>query len=253
METTPTEASTQRSARGSRGARISNSRGNQTERPKSPRNKSPASKSSKEESRPIRGRTARPRGRGRIMRRDNRLRPRQQNFRRRLDRVQNAVRYRRGMRGRFRPRRGFFGMRRRFFGRRSIFIKGFPTTIKENTLFGMLQKEGRVLRVTLLKDIRGESRGIAFAEFQNPRDALRVVQNYRGKEIGGNNIFVAFKRDNNRFRNNNYPRYFNRNRNVRQFNNFRPGFNSNRFQGSMRPLRNVVRGRVRGSGRGRGF
>lgn len=185
------------------------------------------------------------------MRRDNR--PRQQNFRRRLDRVRNAVRYRRGIRGRFRPRRGFFGMRRRFFGRRSIFIKGFPSTIKENTLLGMLQKEGRVIRVTLLKDIRGESRGMAFAEFQNPRDALKVVQNYRGKEIGGNNIFVAFKRDNNRFRINNYPRYFNRNRNVRQFNNFRPGFNSNRFQRPMRPLRNVIRGRARGRGRGRGF
>ena len=192
------------------------------------------------------------------MRRDNRLRPRQQNFRRRLDRVQNAVRYRRGMRGRFRPRRGFFGMRRRFFGRRSIFIKGFPTTIKENTLFGMLQKEGRILRVTLLKDSQGESRGMAFAEFQNPRDALKVVREYKTKEIEGHNIFVAFKRDNNRFRNNNYQRFFNRNRNNRQFNGFRPGFNPNRFQKQMRPLRNIIRGgrgrgRGRSRGRGRGF
>ena len=56
METKTTESSTQRVVRGSRGARVSASRGNQSQRPSSPRNKSPASKSSKEEnSRPIRG------------------------------------------------------------------------------------------------------------------------------------------------------------------------------------------------------
>ena len=138
--------------------------------------------------------------------------------------------------------------------RRSIFIKGFPKNITEKTITTMLQKEGRILRVTLLKDNKGESRGMAFAEFQNPRDALKVVQNYKGKKFEGYNIFVAFKRDNNRFRNNYYPRFFNRNRNNRQFNGFRPGFNSNRFQRQMRPMRNIIRGgRGRGRGRGRGF
>ena len=264
---TSTEVLIQRPGRGTRGARIAAIRGNQSERPKSPRNKSPASKPPKEEqSRPIRGtqsgsrgsRIVRPRGRGRIMRRGNRPRPRQPNFRRRLERAQFAMRNPRGNRGRFRGRRGYFGMFRRFFRRRSIFIKGFPKNITEKTITTMLQKEGRILRVTLLKDSQGESRGMAFAEFQNPRDALKVVREYKTKEIEGHNIFVAFKRDNNRFRNNNYQRFFNRNRNNRQFNGFRPGFNPNRFQKQMRPLRNIIRGgrgrgRGRSRGRGRGF
>ena len=262
MDSSTTEASTSRTIRGSRRARISAARDNQRERPSSPENpenKSPSSKSSKEEqSRPTRGaqnssrgsRIARPRGRGRgrIMRRDNR--PGQQNFRRRLGRP----RFMTNRRG----RRGYFGMFRRFFRRRSIFIKGFPKNITEKTITKMLQKEGRILRVTLLKDSQGESRGMAFAEFQNPRDALKVVREYKTKEIEGHNIFVAFKRDNNRFRNNNYQRFFNRIRNNRQFNGFRPGFNPNRFQKQMRPLRNIIRGgrgrgRGRSRGRGRGF
>lgn len=262
MDSRTTEASTSRTIRGSRRARISAARDNQPERPSShenPENKSPSSKSSKEEqSRPTRGaqnssrgsRIARPRGRGRgrIMRRDNR--PGQQNFRRRLGRPRFMTN-RRGRRGGFRPRmrNGYWGRSRRIFGRRSIFIKGFPQRITENYINEMLRKEGKVLRVTLLKDSRGESRGMAFAEFQNPRDALKVVQHYRGMKFEGNDIFVAFKRNNNRFRNNNYPRYFNRNRNNRQFNNYRQGFNPNRFQRPMRQLRGAMRGR----GRGRGY
>ena len=258
-----TEASVQRSTgRGTRAVRISQARGTQSERQSSPREKSPTSKSpDKEQSRPIRGsqnnsrgtRTTRPRprGRGRVMRRINR--PRQQNFRRRLERAQNAARNPRGMRRGFRQRFGFRRPMRRVFGRRSVFIKGFPKNMTENVIRDMLRKEGRLLRVTLLKDSRGESRGIAFAEFQYPRDALKVVQNYRGRRFNGNIIFVAFKREINRFRNNNYPRFFDRNRNNRPFNNYRPGFNPNRFQGPMRPIRNVIRGRRAGRGRGRGF
>lgn len=263
-----TDTSNLRTARGSRGARIASSRGNPSGRqlsprkksPSSPRNKSPsANHSDKEQSRPIRGgqnasrgsRVLRPRGRGRIMRRN--FRPRQPNFRRRLERAQFAMRNPRGMRRGFRPRMGFRRPFRRFFGRRSIFIKGLPIRMNGRAVFGMMRKEGRIVRTTLLKDNMGQSRGIAFVEFMYPRDALKVVQNYRGRRIDGNNIFVAFKRENNRFRNNN-PRFFGRNRINRPFNNFRPGFNSNRFPRQIMPLRNVVGGRGgRGRGRGRGF
>ena len=263
MEKSTPESTTQRPGRGTRGARILALRGTQSGRSTSPRNKSPASKPPTEEkTRPIRGaqsgsrgsRILRPRGRGRVMRRENRPRPRQPNFRRRLERAQFAVRNPRGNRGRFRGRRGYFGMFRRFFRRRSIFIKGFPKDITEKTITNMLEKEGRVLRVTLLKDSRGESRGMAFAEFQNPRDASKAVQKSKLKQFEGFDIFVTFKRDNNRFRNN-YSRFFGRNRNNRPLNGFRPGFNQNRFQRQMRPLRNIIRGgrgRGRGSGRGRG-
>ena len=72
------------------------------------------------------------------MRSGNRPRPRQPNFRRRLERAQFAVRNPRGNRGRFRGRRGYFGMFRRFFRRRSIFIKGFPKDIIEKTITNML-------------------------------------------------------------------------------------------------------------------
>lgn len=239
------------SLRGSRARK----RGNPSDRPASPRKKSPPPTSSKEEERPrpIRGatnasrgaRTSRPRGGLRVMRRGNR--PRRANFRgRRLERAQYAARYPRGMRRRFRPRFGYRRPFRRFFGSRSIFIKNLPQRMNEGQLMGMMRREGRVLRLTLLKDNKGESRGMAFAEFQFPRDALKVVQNYRGRIIDGNNIFVAFKRNINRFRYNN-PRFGN----YRQFGNFRPRFNPNRFQRPMGPMRNG-RGRFRGRGRGRG-
>ena len=253
MSTNPQAETAQRSLRGSRGRQAA-TRGNPSERPKSPRNNSPSPKSPKEEesSRPIRGsrgsRAIRPRGRGRVIRRDNpRSRPYfQRRFRRPLNFIRNR---RRGRRGGFRPRTRNFRNYNRLPGNRSIFIKGFPLRMSESTITEMLRKEGRVLRVTLLKDNRGESRGMAFAEFQYPREAYNVVQKYKGKKYEGNDIFVAFKR-NNRFRNNN-PRFFNRNRNIRQFNNFRPGFNPNRYQMPMRSFRGGVRGR--GRGRGRGF
>ena len=241
-----------RGVRGSRGTRISSIRSKPSERPSSPPNKNPPS--NPEQSHPIRdnqangSRIVRPRGRvrGRVMRRFNRPRPRIIN--RRFRRVPNMMRGRRGMRRRFRPGFGFF--RRRFnFARRSIFIKGLPKKITEDNLMGMLKKEGRVLRLTLLKDDSGESRGMAFAEFQNPRSAWSTIKKYRGYKLNDNTIFVAFKRDNNRYMSN-YSRFFNRNRNIRRFNNYRRGFGPNSFQRQTRPMRNNVRGRGRGRGRG---
>ena len=51
------------------------------------------------------------------------------------------------------------------------------------------------MRVTLLKDSRGESRGMAFAEFQNPRDASKAVQKSKLKQFEGFDIFVTFKKE----------------------------------------------------------
>ena len=64
----------------------------------------------------------------------------------------------------------------------------------------------------------------------------------RGYKLNDNTIFVAFKRDNNRYMSN-YSRFFNRNRNIRRFNNYRRGFGPNSFQRQTRPMRNNVRGR----------
>lgn len=255
METESTESSSLRGIRGSRGSRISSIRAKPPERQASPPNKNPPQKSSNpEQSHPVResqprgSRNIRSRGRvrGRAMRRFNRPRP--QNTNRRFGRIRNPMRNPRGMRQRFRARNRFF--RRRFnFPRRSIFIKGLPKNITENNLMTMLRKEGRVIRLTFLKDNLGEFRGMAFAEFQNPRSAWNTIKKYRDYQLGENKIFVAFKRDNNRYRNN-YQRFFNRNRNIGRFNNYRRGFGSNRFQRQIRPVRMNVRGRGRGRGRG---
>ena len=135
--------------------------------------------------------------------------------------------------------------RRRFFVRRSIFIAGLPRNVNRFRLSGLLRREGRLLRCTILRDRFGRSRGIAFAEMQYPRDAGKVIQKWRGRNVGGNTIFVAFKRNPNRWNN------YSRNR-FRQFNNFRR-FNS-RYQRPFRPRGNGGRGRGgRGRGRGRGF
>jgi RNA recognition motif-containing protein len=131
-------------------------------------------------------------------------------------------------------------MRRRRFGRRSIFISGLPKNVTRYRLVGLLRKEGRLLRCTLLKDRFGNSRGIAFAEMQNPRDAGKVIQKWRGRNVNGNTIFVAFKRNPRR----NYYSRYNRYGNYRQFNNY-GGYNS-RFQRPYRPRGTRGRG-----GRGR--
>ena len=118
----------------------------------------------------------------------------------RLERAQNAVRnQRRGQRGRFRARRGYFGMRRRPFGRRSIFIAGLPKNVNRYRLSGLLRQEGRLIRCTLLRDRFGRSRGIAFAEMQNPRDAGKIIQKWKGRNVDSNTIFVTFKRNVNKW------------------------------------------------------
>jgi hypothetical protein len=169
----------------------------------------------------------------------------------RLKRVQNALRNnQRGQRGRFRARRGFFVMRRRPYSRRSIFIAGLPRNVTAYRLNGLLRKEGRVLRCTLLKDRFGNSRGIAFAEFQSPREAWNTIKKWRGRNVEGNTIFVTFKRNPNR--NSNYNSRFNNRFGFRRFNNY-GGYNS-RYQKQNRTRGNGVRGRGRGERRiaGRG-
>ena len=133
-----TEISNIRGTRGSRG-RVQANRGNSSERPQSPREKNPSPQPEKEESsRPIRGsrgsRISRPRGRGRVVRRENN-RPRQPFFRRRFRRPLNFMRNRRpGRRGGFRRGTRNFRFNRRLPGNRSIFIKGFPLRMSESTM-----------------------------------------------------------------------------------------------------------------------
>ena len=247
-----------RGTRGSRGARISTlaSRGRAEEKSPSPKSSQPTKELPKTESseqnrggkNPERGSRIPPRGRNRQNRQNQRKNRRfgQTNRNtRRLERAQNAARnQQRGQRGRFRARRRFFVMRRRPFGRRSLFIAGLPKDVNRFRLSGLLRKEGRLLRCTLLRDRFGNSRGIAFAEMQNPRDAGKVIQKWRGRNVNGNTIFVTFKRNPNRF---NYFSRYNRYGNYRQFNNY--GRYNSRFQRPYRPRGNRGRG---GRGRGRG-
>lgn len=246
MESEKKETATLRGSRGARGRALPNIRGRVAEKSPSPKPSQGKLESSKPEQVEIikgnrntnqssrttrRGQTRQNPRRNRRMRQPNRNN-------RRLERAQNAFRNQsRNQRGRFRARRGYFSMRRRPFGRRSIFIAGLPKTVNRFTLFGLLRKEGRCLRCSLLRDRFGRSRGIAFAEMQNPRDAWKVIQKYRGREVFGNTIFVTFKRNPNR-RNYNWNNRF---RNNRQFNNYNP-----RIQRPFRPRGNYGRGRGRG-------
>ena len=226
---TKKEPRTLRGTRGSRGTQAPvATRGRPTEKSSSPKPSPPPRELSKPESSKPSNDSNNVTRESRIVRRGGQNRQSQRRNRRmrqpprtmkRLERAQLAARNQpRGQRGRFRPRRRFrfFRMRRRPFGRRSIFISGLPRNVTRYRLTGLLRKEGRVLRCTLLKDRFGNSRGIAFAEMQNPRDAGKIIQKWRGRNVGGNTIFVAFKR-NPRYRYN-YSRYNNRYRNYRPFN-----------------------------------
>ena len=246
------EPTSLRGTRGSRGIRASApARGRPSEQPAPSKSSEPPKESSKPEqaeknmgeiSQASGSRISR-RGLNRqAQRRNRRMRQPNRNTKR-LERAQNAVNQSRGQRGRFRARRAFFGMRRRPFGRRSIFIAGLPRNVNRFRLSGLLRQEGRLLRCTLLKDSFGRSRGIAFAEMQNPRDAGKIIQKWKGRNVDGNIIFVAFKRNPNW---NYYSRFNNRFGYNRPFNSY-GGYNS-RFQ---RPYRSRgIRGRGRGRGRG---
>ena len=253
MEKENKESTSLRGTRGSRANRVSTiSRGGrQIEKSPSPKSNQPKKESPKPEpAEPSRGgrnptRASRNNRRGnRPQRRNRRMRQPNRNTSR-LERAQNAASYQnRGQRGRFRARTVYFRMRRRPFGRRSIYIAGLPKNVNRYRLSGLLRQEGRLIRCTLLRDRFGNSRGIAFAEMQNPRDAAKIIQKWRGRNVDGNTIFVTFKRNLNRW--NNYSRYNNRYGNNRQFNNY-GGYNP-RYQRSYRPRGN--RGRPRGRGRG---
>ena len=254
MESEKKDTPSLRGSRGARGRGMANVRERAAEKSPSPKPSQEKRESSKPEqvesnqgnkNTNQNSRTGR-RGQNRqIHRRNRRMRQPNRNNRR-LERAQNALRNQsRNQRGNYRPRRGFYSMRRRTpFGRRSIFIAGLPRFVTRFRLFGMLRKEGRCLRCSLLRDRFGRSRGIAFAEMQNPRDAWKIIQNYRGREVFGNTIFVTFKRNPNRW---NYNRNNNRFWNNRQFNNYNP-----RYQRPFRPNRGNY-GRGRGRGRGRNF
>ena len=257
MEKDNKESTSLRGTRGSRGVRAgATGRGG---RPieKSPEENKPSRESPKpEQSEPVRRGQNQSRGGPRISRRgqnrkipriNRRMRQPNRNNRR-LERAQNVMRYQpRGQRGRFRIRRGFFNMRRRPLPRRSVFISGLPKNVDTELLKKELIKEGRVIRCTLLRDINGNSRGIAFAEMQNPREAWNVIQRWKGKKVGENIVFVTFKRE--PIRRNNYSRPNYRYGNNRQFNSF--GRFNPRFQGTFKPR--GIRGRARGRGRIRGF
>ena len=247
--------------RGSRGARLASiaTRGRPIEKPTNETNNQQSRKSSNSESnepkkvptttrgtRGTQGSRVAKRGINRPSQRRN-LRMRQPLRLDRLKRAQNALRNNQiGQRGRFRARRGFFGMRKRPYSRRSIFIAGLPSNVDGYRLNGLLRNEGRVLRCTLLKDRFGNSRGIAFAELKSPREAWNIIKKWRGRNVGGNTIFVTFKRNPNR--NRNFNSRFNNRFGFRRFNNY-GGYNP-RYQRQNRNRGNGVRVRGRGSGRG---
>ena len=247
------EVSSLRGTRGSRGNRVSTTatRGRPEEKSSSPHPNQPQRESSKPKKSSEPSKEGRSQIRGTRSRRGQNYQVRNRRMRqpnrntKRLERAQNAIRNQsRGQRRGFRTRRGYFIRRRRNFGRRSIFIGGLPKNVNRYRLSQLLREEGRLIRCTLLKDIFGRSRGIAFAEMQNPRDAVKIIQKWRGRIVDGNTIFVTFKRNPNRF--NYYPRNYNRYGNNRQFNNY--GYKS-RYQKSYRPRGN----RGFGRGKGRGF
>jgi RNA recognition motif-containing protein len=243
-----------RNMRGTRGARggiqgasVTRERQEEKESPPKPSQqprgmpKQDSSESNNDTKKVTRGsRVSRRGGQSRLTQRRNRRMRQPPRSTKRLERAQFAARDQpRGQRGAFRGRRTFSGMRRRPFGRRSIFISGLPKNVNRYRLTGLLRNEGRVLRCTLLRDRFGNSRGIAFAEMLNPRDAGKIIQKWRGRNVGGNTIYVAFKR-NPRYRFN-YPRSNNRFRNNRQFNNY--GGYHPRYQRQIRPRGNRGRGR----------
>lgn len=67
---------------------------------------------------------------------------------------------------------------------KSLYLANLDPQISEEMLIHMFSGFGKIIRLVLAKDFKGESRGFAFIEFENTESAEQAVKHMNGTLIG---------------------------------------------------------------------
>ncbi|KAF2882822.1 hypothetical protein ILUMI_23334 [Ignelater luminosus] len=92
----------------------------------------------------------------------------------------------------------------------TVYISNLPYELKNNDLYKIFEKYGRIVKVTVVKDRHTRrSKGIAFVLFLNRDDAKKCAEEVNLKEMFGRTLKASIAKDNGRsaefIRRKNYP------------------------------------------------
>ncbi|XP_054713557.1 zinc finger CCHC-type and RNA-binding motif-containing protein 1-like [Uloborus diversus] len=81
----------------------------------------------------------------------------------------------------------------------TVYISNLPFSLTNNDLHKILQKYGRVVKVTIVKDKEThQSRGVAFVLFLERESAFKCVRALNRKELFGRTLKCSIAKDNGR-------------------------------------------------------
>ena len=76
----------------------------------------------------------------------------------------------------------------------TAFINNIPANIKEHQLEEILRQMTKLKVVRIVRDRKGNSRGIAYCDFDTEEELIQAVNNLNGREIMGNIINIAISK-----------------------------------------------------------
>mmetsp|Transcript_885 Transcript_885/g.1320 ORF Transcript_885/g.1320 Transcript_885/m.1320 type:complete len:668 (+) Transcript_885:223-2226(+) len=73
----------------------------------------------------------------------------------------------------------------------NVYVKFLAPEVSEEELRTMVEEFGEVTSCVLMKDAKGESKGVGFVNYKEPESAAKCVEALNGKDIKGKELFAA--------------------------------------------------------------
>jgi len=73
-----------------------------------------------------------------------------------------------------------------------LFIGSLPYRYTEGQLLSLFVEEGKIIAVRIIHNKWGRSRGMAYVEFENEKDAVRAKEKFHNYRVGDRTIIVDF-------------------------------------------------------------